>query len=160
MRPGLSAPLLPQTSASRGRGSSIAPRFWPLVIFGPSLVHRWSSPSAHGPRLWASDIILGLVHVSQVAGNLRAIRLAGCVAACYNKWITKQNVIVSTKKKISHKFHTISHRVTSNFIDGLVDWRLHCLGSLRTGRSRWRLRNFHWSLGCVPKIVKIVDTPL
>ena len=74
MRPGLSAPLLPQTSASRGRGSSIAPRFWPLVIFGPSLVYRWSSPSAHGPRLWASDIILGLVHVSQVAGNLRAIR--------------------------------------------------------------------------------------
>lgn len=104
MRPGLSAPLLPQTSASRGRGSSIAPRFWPLVIFGPSLVHRWSSPSAHGPRLWASDIILGLVHVSQVAGNLRAIRLAGCVAACYNKWITKQNVIVSTKKKSATSF--------------------------------------------------------
>ena len=69
-----------------------------------SLVHRWSSPSAHGPRLWASDIILGLVHVSQVAGNLRAIRLAGCVAACYNKWITKQNVIVSTKKKSATSF--------------------------------------------------------
>ena len=127
-------------------------------IFGPSWVHRHRVPvSEH-----LTSYLVSSMSAKSLATWLDK-KLQELQWMTIESVITKQNVIGSTwfnqKTSKNHSATSFTQSLLDSpetLIHGLVDERLHrlgSLGSLRTRWSRWWLRNFHWSLGWwgVPK---------